>query len=134
MDARDKTVLTRPQIDRLKQLTNDLKVGYVLGDRVLVKLVEPFTDMDRVEKEGRLIIPETVKEANQPMPTTGVVVAIGAGVNSPYIAEGDMIMFSRFAGSDCYFNEEHFRIMEIREVLCTLHETRPEVPTLAPIA
>lgn len=121
MEARDKKILTKPQIERLKQLTNNLQVGKVLGARVLVKLVEPYTEMDRLEKEGLLVIPETNREANTPMPTTGVVVGVGQQVTE--LGEGDMIMFSRFAGTDCYFNEEAFRIMDAREVLCTLVET-----------
>lgn len=112
-------MLTKPQVQRLKQLTDGLEVGQVMGDRVLVKLVTPFTEMDRVEKEGILYVPESAREENTPLPTTGIIVAIGRGVVDP-LYEGDMVMFSKYAGSDVYFNEEAFRIMETREVLCTL--------------
>lgn len=135
MEAKNKAVLTKPQIARLKQLTDNLDVGLVLGDRVLVKLVESYTEMDRVEKEGILVLPETVKEANQPLPTVGVVVGVGTGVNLNMcpVGAGDMIMFSKFAGSDCYFNEEAFRIMDTREILCTLQERSAAVPSVMPV-
>lgn len=131
MDAKNKGILTKPQIARLKQLTNGLRVGKVIGARVLVKVVEPYTEMDRVEKEGVLFIPETARDANTPLPTTGVVVAVGDVFD---IAEGDMIMFSKFAGSDCYFNEECFRILDEREVLCTLVEAADVGPVVQPLA
>lgn len=129
MDAKEaKKVLTKPQIQRLKQMTSGLEVGKVLGERVLVKLVEPYTEMDRLEKEGILVIPETNRESNTPLPTTGIVVAVGRGGEPGHLlelAEGDMILFSKYAGTDIYLNEEAFRIMDVREVLCTLVETKP---------
>lgn len=115
-------------------MTNGLQVGKVLGDRVLVKLADPFTEMDRVEKEGILFIPETTREQNTPLPTTGVVVAVGDGIYGMIkpLCEGDMILFSKYAGTDIYLNEEAFRIMDTREVLCTLVETNPGGVTVMP--
>lgn len=144
MDSKElKQMLTKPQIAKLKQLTNDLQVGRVLGDRVLVKVVDPYTEMDEVEKKGLLVIPETVRDANQPMPTTGIVVAVGditlvyddnTGKGYKPVHEGDMVMFSKYAGSECYFNNEHFRIMEVKEILCTLVEREgASVPSVVPV-
>ena len=47
--------------------------------------------------------------------------SVGSGMSQGLIA-GEMVMFSKFAGSDCYFNEEAFRIMDAKEVLCVLEE------------
>ena len=126
-------MLTKPQIPRLKQLTSGHSVGQVLGNRVLVKTVEPYTEMDRLEKEGLLYAPDTAREANTPLPTTGIVVAVSAEVHALF--EGDMVMFSKYAGTDCYFNEEAFRILDVREVLCTLvaKAAEEELPTVLPL-
>lgn len=134
MDSKElRAVLTKPQIARLKQMTDGLEVGQVMGARILVKLVVPYTEMDRLEKEGLLVMPETGKEANTPLPTTGVVVAVGPKCET--IGEGAMVMFSKFAGSDCFFNNEQFRVMEEKEVLCTLKETNPAGPSsVVPVA
>lgn len=108
----------------------------MLGDRVLVKLVTPFTEMDRVEKEGILFVPETAREENTPLPTTGIVVGVGQrdDPDRPIpLVEGDMIMFSKYAGTDVYFNEEAFRIMETREILCTLEATEPADVIVLPV-
>lgn len=127
MDATNaRQMLTKPQVQRLKQLTNGLRVGRVLGDRVLVKLVIPYTEMDRLEKSGVLFVPETAKDEHTPLPTTGIVIARGNEVDGR-LADGDMIMFSKYAGTDVYFNEEAFRIMEVKEILCTLEATEEEV-------
>jgi len=148
-------MLTKPQIQRLKQMTDGLEVGRVLGERVLVKLVTPYTDMTRVQKEGLLFIPETAEEANTPLPTTGIVVAVGrltchfcggpwhddqekGAINIAHdymgtIGEGDMLLFSKYAGTDVYLNEEAFRIMDVKEVLCTLVEREAGVGAVIPI-
>lgn len=110
---------------------------------MLVKLVVPFTDMDRVEKAGLLVLPQTVKENNTPLASTGVIVKLGELFRSmpglyqmdeedrirlgmdpkeppPVLQEGTMVMFSRFAGSDVRVDEEQFRILDESEIMCTL--------------
>lgn len=96
--------------------------------------------MDRLEKSGLLVVPETAREENTPLPTTGIVVGVGFGMQTnargePIVREGDMIMFSKYAGSDVYFNEEAFRIMETREILCTLElrEGEESVAAIVPV-
>lgn len=135
-----KEAIGRPQLSRLKALNEKVKVGKVLGSRVLVKTVTPETEMDRVEKEGRLVIPKAVKEQNTPMATTGVVLLVGPNVPCeecgheglvhqdgficstyrPMLQEGDMVMFSKFSGTDFRIETEDFRIMEASEIICTL--------------
>ena len=145
-----KETLSRAQVTKLKALGTGIKVDKVMGERLLIKLVHSFTDMDRVEKEGLLHIPKTAKDANQPLPSTGIVVQLGEelqeayivkyGINRPIsdpdntpwpIEPGSMVMFSRFSGTDFRVDEEQFRILDINEVMCTLTDTQGVV---APVA
>lgn len=164
MDRTVQGLIGKPQIARLKALGTGLKVGQVLGSRVLAIAVEPETEMDRVEQEGLIHIPKPIKKDNTPMPTTGIVVQCGPDIPCkvcgrgpweavtaggdlihsldgmdyrkegsylhPYEAglhEGDMIAFPKFAGSEHIISEESMRIMDFREVLCTLVDVRGEV-------
>ncbi len=74
-------------------------------------------------------IPKQAKKDNTPLPSTGIVVQLGEELRNeniqprgiiPCVQEGDMIMFSRFAGTDFRVDEEDFRILEENEVMCTL--------------
>lgn len=146
MESKDiAELLGKPIIARLKDLGSGLKVGKVLGRRVLVKTVIPFTQMDQVEREGLLTVPKWVKRDNTPMPSTGVVVQLGNELIDQYmmraavdhakspdcwpIQEGSLIMFSKFAGTDFMIEEEGFRILDEREVLCTLEMVKPDAIT-----
>lgn len=86
--------------------------------------------MDEVEKKGILFIPETVRDQNTPLPTTGVIVAVGEleRRDRDIFAEGVMVMFPKFSGMDFTVEEEDFRILETREVLCTLEGVDEVVP------
>lgn len=128
--AEVKAAIGKPAIARLKDLGKGLKVGRVLGPRVLVKTVIPMTDLDRIEKEALLVLPEHLKKSYTPAPSTGIVVATGPDCNftegGADVAVGEMVMFSRFAGSDFNIGEEEgFRILDIKEILCVLEEIEP---------
>lgn len=132
--------LGKPELARLKEVKFGLRVSKVLGARVLVKLVQPETELDRLEKQGVLYIPETHKERNTPLPSTGIVVAVGDGClrdsergsyipstsDDPTILQpGDMIMFSKYSGNDLLLNqEEEYRIIPEAEILCVLEEVK----------
>lgn len=124
MNSKDiKAVMGKPQLLKLKEVAKGIKVDQVLGNRVLVRKVVPYTEMDEVEQKGLLFIPETVKEANTPLPSTGIVVQLGLGVSSEarqLLPEGTAVMFSRYAGSDVIVDQDEFRIMEVPEIMCTL--------------
>ena len=135
MDAQEaKDIIGKPQSARLKALAEGIRVNRVNGTRLLVKTVAPHTDLDRVEKEGKLFIPDSIKQANTPIPSTGIVVLLGEAFytnadaqklnldrgGNPIVEEGSMVLFSKFAGSDQRIQNEDFRIMDITEVLCTL--------------
>lgn len=114
-----KTAVAKPQVAKLKMLGEGLKVGVVLGRRVLVKPVIPFTDADRVEKEGRLIIPEQVKKDNTPLPSTGVIVQLGTQVKEEELQEGTGVCFSKFGGTQFVFDKEDYLILNVDEIMCT---------------
>ena len=134
MDSQEhKQLITKPQVERLKALGSGLKVGRVLGDRVLVKTVAAWTDMDRVEKEGLLEIPKAVRDANTPKESSGVVIGVGSQL-SQELAIGDMVMFSMHAGSEFSVGgEEGFRILDSKEILCTLEQDGEEPVELIPV-
>lgn len=132
-DVRD--AMSKPQITRLKQLGKGMKVGIVWGNRVLVKTVIPFTKADELEKSGLLYMPEDVKNANTPLPSTGFIIEIGREVEDDVaqLLEGRAILFSKFAGADFVIDEEDFKILDIAEILCTIDfdEDSPVVPVKA---
>lgn len=113
--------LGKAEIEKLKAIGTGIKVGRVLGDRVLVKTIEPYTEMDDVEKRGLLIVPEKIKEANTPIPSTGIIVMTGEVCNELF--EGEMVMFSKYAGTDFTIEREGFRILETKEVMAVLVDT-----------
>ncbi len=159
MDNKDlAAAIGKPQIARLKQIGSGIKVGQVLGARVLVKTVTARTEMDRVEEQGLIHLPKWVKKENTPLPTTGIVIAVGPGVlcrlcGQPYyehshadvgivnargcslyqppIAEGDMVMYPKFSGSDFTIEEEDLRILEAADILCTLVDTEGAIAEVA---
>jgi chaperonin GroES len=128
MDTKEqRTILGKPQVQRLKDLGMGLRVARVLGDRVLVKPVTPWTEMDEVEKSGYIYVPEKVKEDNTPAPTTGVVVQMGPEVfDSMQVFEGDMVMFSRYAGMDIVVDQGDFKLLRYSEIACVLEAVNPE--------
>lgn len=130
-----KKVLTKPQVERLKALGSGLKVGKVIGDRVLVKTVKPWTDMDRVEKEGLLAIPQSAREANTPKESTGVVVGVGTEVSMYSELEvGTMVMFSVHSGWEFAIGgEDGFRVLDTKEILCTLEQTEEDGAVVVPV-
>lgn len=123
--------IARPQLTRLKQLGKGLRIKMVLGKRVLVRTVQPYTQMDDVEKKGLIHIPESVKEKNTPLPSTGIVVQVGedADDRERFNLDGAMVMFSKHAGTDVVVEEEDYRVLDIAEIMCVF-----ELESDAPIA
>ena len=82
------------------------------------------------------MIPKAVEEANRPRPTIGRVVQVGPRVGPhednnlrpeteggylPIVEVGDAVMCSKYAGVDITLEgEDDFKIVSIREVICTL--------------
>ena len=90
-----------------------------LGDRVVVK---PNEDQDMRTTSG-LVIPDTAKEK----PQTGEVIAVGPGAldedgeRMPMdVKVGDVVLYSKFAGTEVKLEGEEYLIMREDEVLGVL--------------
>ena len=91
-----------------------------LHDRVLVKRVE-----EEQVSRGGIIIPDTAKEK----PIKGRVVAVGAGrrldsgdVRSLTVSEGDIVLFSKYGGTDVKIDGEDLLIMRQDDILAVLEK------------
>ena len=135
MESKDiQKALKKPEIIRLQQIGSGIKVGEVLGDRILVEEIEPETIGTKLEKAGTLYIPDSYKEQNKPKPCTGVILKVGRGVpdyDRKVLQEGVAVLFSKYAGTSYTLDErEGLRVLDVNEVMCTL-----EVESIiAPIA
>ncbi len=86
-----------------------------LQDRVLVKRVESLT-----RSVGGIIIPDTAKEK----PLEGVVIAVGPGKYNENgdrvaldVAEGDRILFGKYAGTEIKIDGEEHMILKESDIL-----------------
>lgn len=123
MDLKELTAAVgKPQIARLKQVGKGVRLGVVLGERVLVKPIIPYTELDEIEKKGLLYMPESVKKDNTPLPSTGIVVAVGLGLSEfdrHYLGEGTGVMFGKYAGVDIAIDGGEFKVLNAADVMCT---------------
>ncbi len=91
-----------------------------LADRVVVQRIE-----EEEEKKGGIIIPETAKER----PQKGKVIAVGPGRLSDKgermpmeVKEGDIVLFSKYAGTEVKVGDEEYLVMREDEILAILEE------------
>ena len=88
-----------------------------LEDRIVVKTNEAET----VTASG-LVIPDTAKEK----PQEGVVLAVGPGrfddgVRVPMAVKvGDVVLSSKYGGTEMKFNNEEFLVLSARDVLAVI--------------
>ena len=90
-----------------------------LGDRVLVERIE-----DEVQKSaGGIIIPDTAKEK----PQKGKIIAAGEGRKDDNgkripmdVAEGDMIIFGKYSGSEVKVDNVEYLIMHESDIMLKL--------------
>ena len=88
-----------------------------LEDRIVVKTNEAET----VTASG-LVIPDTAKEK----PQEGVVLAVGPGrfddgVRVPMdVKVGDVVLYSKYGGTEMKFNNEEFLVISARDVLAVI--------------
>ncbi len=88
-----------------------------LGDRVVVKPNEE----DEQRTASGLVIPDTAKEK----PQTGTVLAVGPGEwnedgdeRIPLdVSEGDVVVYSKYAGTEFKYNGEEYLILSSRDLL-----------------
>ena len=84
-----------------------------LADRVLVK---PAAAEEKTV--GGIIIPDSAKEK----PLRGIVLAVGNGTKDEamVLAEGDTILYGKYAGTELEFDGEKLLIMRQSDVLAKL--------------
>jgi chaperonin GroES len=90
-----------------------------LGDRVLVERIEE----DVQKTAGGIIIPDTAKEK----PQKGKIIAVGEGRKDDNgkriamdVAEGDMIMFGKYSGSEVKVDGKEYLIMHESDIIAKL--------------
>ena len=89
-----------------------------LGDRIVVK---PKEDDNSTTPSG-LVIPDTAKEK----PQLGDVVAVGPGEfqdgdRVPMdVKKGDVVVYSKFGGTEIKFEGQEFLILSARDVLAVM--------------
>ncbi len=124
-----------PEINKLKQVALGIEIDRLFGRRILVETIEPYTYADELQAKGLVYIPKDVKKENTPLPSTGIVMAVGDKIEADNpIQPGAMVMFSKHCGVDFVFREDKskfdetkkWRILDIDEVMCTLRSTNDE--------
>lgn len=131
MDSQQvKQELGLPQKMRLKTVGKGVFVKKVLGARLLVRQVIPWTEADEFEKKSGLVLPSAAKAAATPIATYGPIVQVGDGCKYEWQVE-DLVLFGKFSGMDFSMQNDDFRILHEEEILCVLDvdlETFAAVP------
>ena len=90
-----------------------------LGDRILVKSVEEEGEV----RKGNIIIPDSAKEK----PQRAKVIALGTGKRDdegkkiPFeVKLGDIILMSKYGGTEIRYDDEQYKILESNDVLAVL--------------
>jgi chaperonin GroES len=90
-----------------------------LGDRVLIKRVEP-----EAKVKGGIIIPDTAKEK----PMEGKVIAVGAGKRDDHgklipmeVKAGDRVLIGKYAGNEFKLDDVEHVIVREDEILGILN-------------
>ncbi len=86
-----------------------------LQDRIIVKQVEA-----EEKTKGGIIIPDSAKER----PQEGTIVAVGPGkvandgkIIAMTVKEGDLVLFSKYAGTEIKIDDEEHMIMREDDIL-----------------
>lgn len=89
-----------------------------LGDRVVIELVE-----QEEKTASGIVLPDSAKEK----PQEGKVVAVGSGRVTENgekvaleVAEGDAIIFSKFAGTEVKYEGTEYLILRENDILATI--------------
>ena len=89
-----------------------------LEDRVVVRPIDPDE-----KTAGGIFLPDTAKEK----PTRGEVIAVGSGKTLKSgervklaVREGDVVLFSRYAGTEFKHGGTEFRIINEGEILAVV--------------
>lgn len=87
-----------------------------LGARVIVEEIQAVDGLtERAKASGLTLV---VREENVPKPTTGKVVAVGSDpLTQDQVKEGDIIFFSKHAGSHLLVEGKQYRVIELHEII-----------------
>jgi chaperonin GroES len=96
-----------------------LKVRPV-GDRILVKAIDEKAEKNQ---KGRIIIPDTAKEA----PMESMVVAVGPGKTGDdgkkillEVKKGDRVLVSKYGGTEIKLDGKEYRIFNSDDILAVI--------------
>ncbi|MBK5261386.1 MAG: co-chaperone GroES [Peptostreptococcaceae bacterium] len=86
-----------------------------LGERVVIKRAEA----EEKTKSG-IVLPGQAKE----QPQMAKVVAVGPGTSEDKmeLKEGDVVIFSKYAGTEIKFEGEEYTIMSQKDILATVNK------------
>lgn len=86
-----------------------------LGERVVIKRAEA----EEKTKSG-IVLPGQAKE----QPQMAKVVAVGPGTSEDKmeLKEGDIVIFSKYAGTEIKFEGEEYTIMSQKDILATVNK------------
>ncbi|HEY0560854.1 MAG: groS [Mycobacterium sp.] len=90
-----------------------------LEDRIVIQVNEAETTT-----ASGLVIPDTAKEK----PQEGTVLAVGPGrfedgQRVPLdVAEGDVVIFSKYGGTEVRYNNEDYLVLSARDVLAVIQK------------
>lgn len=89
-----------------------------LGDRIIIELVE-----QEEKTASGIVLPDSAKEK----PQEGKVVAVGSGrvtdngeKIAPEVAEGNKIIFSKFAGTEVKYDGKEYLILRENDILAVI--------------
>lgn len=133
MPQLNKFSFEKPELEKLQVVFKGMRIGQVLGNRVLVEPADATTKMDELEEKARrgeaggLYMPERDKERNTPRASQGIVLAVGNGVSAKDEAllkdeygNYKAVTFGQYSGGEWIFEERVLRILELREVVAIL--------------
>ena len=90
-----------------------------LGDRVLVQAIE-----EKEQIRGGIVIPDAAKEK----PQQSKVVAVGPGkvddngkrIPITDVKVGDIVLTSKYGGTDVKYEEEEYKILNVGDILAVI--------------
>ncbi|HUR38466.1 MAG TPA: co-chaperone GroES [Planctomycetota bacterium] len=89
-----------------------------LSDHVVIKPLEA-----EAKTAGGILLPDTAKEKS----TRGEVIAVGSGrlmpngrVVKPAVSEGDIVLYSKYAGSEIKVDGKELKIVQENEILAII--------------
>lgn len=127
---------------RFKQVFSGLEVHAILGDRVLVDEIEPYTEIDAAAQRSGIVAPQQYYDANgqqrkveKPKACCGIIIKVGEGVTSAYLQEGAAVCFGAYNGTEYSIGGAKFRILDTAEILGVLRAVEGSALTdvIAPV-